>query len=195
MPKSIRYFKIIPILLIIAIILFIITDQFKSQPSQLIQSAIPKAIKDDHTHTRHDEDKGSLGVKAQKRMGIYHYNEGNKFLKQNHWEEAVKNYRMALHHNKNFNDVYINLSTAYLIGKQFKESLKTLNTLKKINPNHPLLHYNFACYYSLTGSITLGLESLKKSISNGFKDFQLLKTDPDLRNLRSDSRFKEIVIS
>ena len=195
MPKSIKYFKIMPILLIISIIVFIITDQFRSQPSKLTQSVVPKTIKDNHTHKRHDGDMGSLDVNVQKRMGIYHYNEGNKFLKQNHWEEAVKNYRMALHHNKNFNDVYINLSTAYLTGKQFKESLKTLNTLKKINPNHPLLHYNFACYYSLTGSITLGLESLKKSISNGFKDFQLLKTDPDLRNLRSDSRFKEIVVS
>ena len=195
MPKSIKYFKLMPILLIIAAIVFIITDQFKPQPKQLIQPAVPKAIKDGQTHTRHGENMGSLDVKTQKRMGIYHYNEGNKFLKQNHWEEAVKNYQMALHHNKNFDEVYINLSTAYLVGKKFKESLKTLNTLKKINPNHPLLHYNFACYYALTGSITLGLESLKKSISNGFNNFQLLKTDPDLRNLRSDSRFKEIVVS
>ena len=133
MPKSIKYFKLMPILLIIAAIVFIITDQFKFQPKQLIQPAVPKAIKDGQTHTQHGENMGSLDVKAQKRMGIYHYNEGNKLLQQNSWEEAIRNYKMALHHNKNFSEAYINLSTAYLIGKQFNASLETLISLKKIN--------------------------------------------------------------
>ena len=87
---------------------------------------------------------------------------------------------MALHHNKNFEEAYINLSTAYLGKKQFKSSLKTLNTLESINPRHPLLHYNFACYYALLGNITMGIESLKQAISNGFKNHRILEKDPDI---------------
>ena len=157
-----------------------------------MQPISPKGTDKDPVHDHGEKDIGHLDPEAQKRMGIYHYNEGNNFLKQNNFEKAISNYKMALHHNKNFEEAYINLSTAYLGKKQFKSSLKTLNTLESINPRHPLLHYNFACYYALLGNITMGIESLKQAISNGFKNHRILKTDPDIESLRQDPQFKEL---
>ena len=101
------------------------------------------------THAHSEDKMDHRSPEAQKQMGVYHYNEGNKLLKQNKIEEAIKNYNMALHHNNRFEEAYINLSTAYLNKKKFKLSLKTLNTLESINPNHPLLHYNYSCCYAL----------------------------------------------
>jgi tetratricopeptide (TPR) repeat protein len=129
---------------------------------------------------------------SQKRMGIYHYNEGNKLLKQSNFEEAISNYKMALHHNKDFEESYINISTAYLSIKQFDLALKYLNLLKSINPRNPLLHYNFACYYSLLGKNAMGMEALKEAILNGFNDKKLLKSDPDIENLRQNHQFEEL---
>ena len=140
-------------------------------------------------HAQNEQKKDHKSPEAQKRMGVYHYNEGNKLLKQNKTEEAIKNYNMALHHNNRFEEAYINLSTAYLNKKNFKLSLKTLNTLESINPNHPLLHYNFSCYYALLGNIPKGIDSLKKAIENGYKNLQSLETDPDLENLRQNPQF------
>ena len=52
------------------------------------------------------------------------------------------------------------------------------------------------CTYLITGCNSgLGLESLKRSIVNGFKNLQTLKTDPDLKNIRSDPQFKELQAS
>ena len=181
-----------PLLLIISSVIFIISDQVKFQPKQTTPSLTLERIDRDGIHNHDDRDMNHLNPEAQKRMGIYHYNEGNKFLKQNSLEEAISNYKMALHHNKNFNEAYINLSTAYMNGKQFQASLKTLNALQRIKPKHPLLHYNLACYYALTGDTTLGVESLKQAVANGFENLQTLKTDPDLKNLRSDPQFKEL---
>jgi len=73
-----------------------------------------------------------------------------------------------------------------------KFSLKTLKILESINPKHPLLHYNFSCYYSLLGNIPKGIESLKQAISHGFKNHQILKTDPDIKNLRQNPQFREL---
>tara|TARA_B100001105_G_scaffold182713_1_gene147788 strand:+ start:170 stop:694 length:525 start_codon:yes stop_codon:yes gene_type:complete len=143
-------------------------------------------------HVHNEEKTDHKSPEAQNRMGIYHYNEGNKFLKQNKIEDAIKNYKMALHHNEYFEEAYINLSTAYLNKKSFKLSLKTLKTLESINPKHPLLHYNFSCYYSLLGNIPKGIESLKQAISHGFKNHQILKTDPDIKNLRQNPQFREL---
>jgi len=96
---------------------------------------------------------------------------------------------MAIKIKPDFAKSYINLSAVYLNKKNFKLSLKTLNTLESINPNHPLLHYNFSCYYALLGNIPKGIDSLKKAIANGFKNHQLLETDPDIENLRQNPQF------
>ena len=182
-----------PLLLIIGSIIFITTDQMGFY---LKQSEKPTSTNGGSNkgliHAHNEEDINHKSPEAQKRMGVYHYNEGNKLLKQNKTEEAIKNYNMALHHNNRFEEAYINLSTAYLNKKNLELSLKTLNILKSINPNHPLLHYNFSCYYALLGNIPKGIESLKQAIANGFKNHQILETDPDIENLRQNPRFKEL---
>ena len=189
-PK--KYLKLMPLLLFIGLIIFFIADPIgfnleQSEKPTPTNKGINKELI--HTHSQDNTDHNS--PEAQKRMGIYHYNEGNKFLKINNTEEAIKNYKMALHHNNRFEEAYVNLSTAYLNNEKYNLSLKTLKTLESINPKHPLLHYNFSCYYSLLGNIQKGIESLKKAIENGFKDHQILKTDPHIKNLRQSPEFKE----
>ena len=188
-----KFIKLMPPLLIIGSIIFLITDQMEFY---LKQSEKPSSVNGGSNkgliHAHNEEKIDHKSPEAQKRMGVYHYNEGNKLLKQNKTEEAIKNYNMALHHNNRFEEAYINLSTAYLNKKNFKLSLKTLNTLESINPNHPLLHYNFSCYYALLGNVPKGIESLKQAIANGFKNHQILETDPDIKNLRQNPQFREL---
>ncbi len=188
-----KFLQLMPLLLIIGSIIFLTTDQmgFYLKQSEKPTSANGKSNKE-LIHVHNEEKTDHKSPEAQNRMGIYHYNEGNKFLKQNKIEDAIKNYKMALHHNEYFEEAYINLSTAYLNKKSFKLSLKTLKTLESINPKHPLLHYNFSCYYSLLGNIPKGIESLKQAISHGFKNHQILKTDPDIKNLRQNPQFREL---
>jgi tetratricopeptide (TPR) repeat protein len=187
-----KYLKLMPLLLFIGLIIFYIADplRFNLKESEKLNST-NYGIKKGLIHAHNEEKSDHNSPEAQKRMGIYHYNEGNKFLKINKTEEAIKNYKMALHHNNRFEEAYINLSTAYLNKEKFKLSLKTLKTLESINPNNPLLHYNFSCYYSLLGNIQKSIESLKKAIGNGFKNHQILKTDPHIENLRQSTEFKE----
>jgi len=188
-----KFLQLIPLLLIIGSIIFLTTDQmgFYLKQSEKPTSANGKSNKE-LIHVHNEEKTDHKSPEAQNRMGIYHYNEGNKFLKQNKIEDAIKNYKMALHHNEYFEEAYINLSTAYLNKKSFKLSLKTLKTLESINPKHPLLHYNFSCYYSLLGNIPKGIECLKQAILHGFKNHHILKTDPDIKNLRQNPQFREL---
>ena len=122
-------------------------------------------------------------------MGIYHYNEGNKFLQKKEPLKAISNYKMALHHTPDFLEASINLTTAYLQGKRFNEALKTPKTLQEKNPNNPLLFYNLACYYALTAQTDPSLEALKKALALGYKNLKGIKSDPDLENLRKDPKF------
>jgi tetratricopeptide (TPR) repeat protein len=187
-----KYLKLMPLLLIIGIIAFITADQIEFHFKQTKKPISTKDKGESHLHKHGGKEIDHKSPEAQKRMGIYHYNEGNKFLKQNRIEEAIRNYKMALQHNKDSEETYINLSTAYLNKKKLKLSLETLKTLETINPKHPLLHYNYSCYYSLVGDIPKGIQSLNQAISYGFKNYQTLKSDPDIDNLRQSPKFKEL---
>jgi protein O-mannosyl-transferase len=121
-----------------------------------------------------------------------HYNLGIVLLQKGNTSEAISQFKKVIELKPNFVEVYINLSFIYLNKRNFKLSLKTLNTLESINPDHPILHYNFSCYYALLGNIPKGIDSLKKAITNGYKNYQNLETDPDLESLRQNPQFNEL---
>lgn len=199
--------KYIPLLLFLSVILIVAGDQLqfgalknKSKGSPDEKPTIPSSLSKDHDLSQHPDAEHFDALHPQddhsdpeknRRMGIFHFNEGNKYLRQGKWEDAVKNYEMALHHNKEFQETYINLSTTYLRAKKYDEALKTLRSLEKINASHPLLHYNLACYYSLTKQPKASLDSLKKAVDLGYKEFQEIQTDPDLENLRNETEFQK----
>ncbi len=182
-----KYIKFTPILLFVTAILFIVGDQVQFDSSTHTREK-DESMRD---HSHGEEEIDHSNPEAQKRMGIFHYNEGNKFLNKGNWEEAVTHYRMALHHNKNFEEAYVNLGAAYLSGKKFDESRKTLSTLEKINPSHPSLHYNRAGYPAQTAQDDSALKALQRAVELGFKNFRSVETDPDLENLRSNPKFEK----
>ena len=51
--------------------------------------------------------------------------------------------------------------------------------------------YNSACVYSLFGNKDKAFVWLQKAIAKGFNNASLLKTDPDLNNIREDARFEQ----
>jgi Flp pilus assembly protein TadD len=65
--------------------------------------------------------------------------------------------------------------------------------LSKLCPEDPIVHYNLACSYSLMGEMDDAFASLRKSVERGYDDVQYLNTDPDLRTLRSDPRYEDIL--
>jgi hypothetical protein len=60
-------------------------------------------------------------------------------------------------------------------------------------PWHPDLLYDLACNKSLAGEIESSIDYLRRSLDNGFDYWDLLQTDPDLRNLRADPRFATLM--
>jgi len=63
----------------------------------------------------------------------------------------------------------------------------------KQNPNDPIIIYNAACFYAMIGAKKTSIEHLKKSIDNGFGNYEYIKHDPDLRSLRKEPGFIELM--
>ena len=200
------YFLVFSVLLLV---LTVVGDRYRS-PLESANHDSESSHSHGHSHD-HDEspqspktlneafsqapDLGAIPVDPvrEHRMAIFHYNEGNTFLNKGDWKEAVVNYKMALRHDSALNAVYINMSNAYLKGQQYEEAKKTLDTLQVKTPKNPHLHYNLACYYSLTHQETASLKALQLSIRLGYKNRDDVQSDPDLANLRQTSEFQQWV--
>jgi tetratricopeptide (TPR) repeat protein len=190
--------KALPLLLVASAAVFLLNDRLflpggrpaKPAPPPIEMSGGENAGHARNSHGGHDDHDDP---EKNRRMGIFHYNAGNRDLAGGKLEAAVDNYKMALSHNENFVETYVNLSTTYLKARRFGEARDTLNRLEQIAPDNPQLHYNRACLHSLEGDTQNSLSALAKAVDLGYGDQAQIETDPDLKRLRTTGEYRRFI--
>jgi len=193
MSQNRNLIKYLPHLGLLALIVFLITDTAPIILSASNPEKSSKKMEGSHKEGSHTEGSNGQDIseeEKEKRMGIFHYNEGNKSFKESRYDEAIGNYKKALHHNKTLKQAAINLSTAYMKNLNFDEALETLKVGMALDSTNPHIHYNYACYYSLTDQTKASMEKLQEAVRLGFTNFKQIETDPDLEKLRQSPEFK-----
>jgi tetratricopeptide (TPR) repeat protein len=84
------------------------------------------------------------------------------------------------------------LGDHYTQRGRYQQGLHVDKQLSRLEPSNPLVFYNLACSYSLIGNVDRAAAALDKAISLGYRDFNWLAKDPDLRKLRKDPLFRGI---
>jgi tetratricopeptide (TPR) repeat protein len=102
-------------------------------------------------------------------------------------------YEGLLKKNPAFVQALIALGDAYTKRRDFKKGLAVDLRLSRLRKDDPITHYNLACSYSLLNLLDDAFRALKKAIDLGYSDFHYLRLDPDLNNLRKDSRFPRLL--
>ena len=74
----------------------------------------------------------------------------------------------------------------------FNEGLQVDERLARLEPQNPLVFYNLACSYSLTEQFNRAALALDKALELGYRDFNWLIKDPDLKKLRAQPAYEEL---
>ena len=85
------------------------------------------------------------------------------------------------------------LGHCYTSRGYYEKGLWVDRRLTGLCPRDPIVFYNLACSYALIGEVDDAFESLRHAIALGYDDVQHLNTDPDLRSVRADSRYGEVL--
>ena len=93
----------------------------------------------------------------------------------------------------NYVDALIPLAEAYTKAGLHEKGLQIDKRLAKLRKSDPTVHYNLACSLALVGKKDEAIATLEKAIELGYSDFEHLKKDADLKELRSDPRFKSLI--
>ena len=78
-------------------------------------------------------------------------------------------------------------------AKKHEEVLPKCRRMTELIPSQPTPWYNLACGQALLGRTEDALKSLATAVEKGFGDPAHMKKDPDLKTLRADKRFDDLV--
>lgn len=93
---------------------------------------------------------------------------------------------------KDFIEALQILGDAYTKTGRWEKGLLVDKRLARLCPDNPLVFYNLACSYSVMSRLDEAFAALHKAVKLGYDDAKWLTADPDLDNLRKDSRFEAI---
>ena len=85
------------------------------------------------------------------------------------------------------------LGDHYTERGRFRDGLEVDERLARLDPDNALVFYNLACSYSLTDQFDRAAAALQHAFKLGYRDFNWLARDPDLRKLRQHPLFQEVV--
>lgn len=108
-------------------------------------------------------------------------------------ENAIAEFTNAMNKDPNYAEAYSGRAGAYMLQGKNNKALDDLKKAKEIKPDSASIRYNLACVHSLMGNTDYGLDELDAALSKGFNDYDSLRKDPDINNLRKSKEFKKIL--
>ncbi len=85
------------------------------------------------------------------------------------------------------------LVLSYAKIEDYENAIANLKILLNQNPEKPDTYYNIACMYAKQNMTDKAIEWLKLSIERGFNNWELIKNDPDLANIRDSAYINELI--
>jgi tetratricopeptide (TPR) repeat protein len=95
--------------------------------------------------------------------------------------------------NPDYVDVLRIMGNLLTLRGRFTEGLQIDKRLVQLRPNDALAHYNLACSYALLKRPDQSLQTLRRAVELGYRDFRYMKEDHDLDSVRHDPRFRQLL--
>lgn len=114
-------------------------------------------------------------------------------IRQENIENALREFDLAVKKDPGYAEAYSNRAAAYMLQQKFNKAEEDLRKARELNPDSPSVRYNYASLHSLRGNVDLALDEIDAALSKGFTDYDALRDDPDLANLRRHPEFRKIL--
>lgn len=105
----------------------------------------------------------------------------------------IEFYEKVLKDSPDFVEALSALAESYTRAAEYQKGLDIDKRLAMLCPDDPLVFYNLACSFALTGAKEQALETLENAVSFGYDEPEHMKQDEDLKALHADQRFWKIL--
>ena len=174
----------------------------KAEPQQAAPPPAQEEKKPEPTAAATPDKKPAAGepseaAKANLKQGMSYIsiakNATSKGIFNENIENAISEFTNAINKDPGYAEAYAARAGAYMLQKKNNKALDDLKKAKEIKPDSASIRYNLACVHSLMGNTDYGLDELDQALSKGFSDYDSLRKDPDINNLRKSKEFQKIL--
>jgi tetratricopeptide (TPR) repeat protein len=132
-------------------------------------------------------------LKVDPRNPELHCKLGNLYKKNLDLGKAIDQYQKTLSLQPGNVQALNNLAVVYTIQGEYDKALSGFKTIINLRPDSAGTYYNIACIYARQDRTKESVDWLNMAIERGYKNWDLIKTDKDLENIRDSSTFKKII--
>ncbi|MBA4366420.1 MAG: hypothetical protein C0403_02145 [Desulfobacterium sp.] len=118
---------------------------------------------------------------------------GNLYLRQGKLDNAISYFQKVLSTTPEDISTMINIASAYAENNEIEKSNFYLQKIIPILPNKSIDFYNVACIYAKQDKSFEANIWLQKAIDKGYANWELIKNDKDLENIRNSNEFKKLI--
>lgn len=140
-------------------------------------------------------------VESDQDNGIKLNSEGLEYAAKKDYDQAMERFKRAIELDNSNPEFHYNLAVTYSYKGMDEEEESAYMDVLAIEPDDPKLnpvlastYFNLACMYALQGKKDQAFEQLEKLYSVDSRTlYHYVQSDEDLKSLRDDPRFKELM--
>jgi len=121
------------------------------------------------------------------------FQQGMNYVKSRDWGPAISEFSVAIKKDPNYAVAYANRAIAYMQTGKLNKAQMDLSEAVRLAPKDPFAHYNLAALYARQNRLDLALDELDSALAADFNDYDALRGDPDLANLRAQPEYRRVL--
>ncbi len=118
----------------------------------------------------------------------------NVLFNEQKWTEAIPAFEGVTKAEPANGQAWFRLGFSHHSLGHYDKAVEAYHKSEAIGHN-PVVMYNLACSYSRLKNIDRAYEWLNKAVAGGFNQVSKIQSDPDLENVRADSRYPELQVT
>ncbi|MHB8123089.1 MAG: TPR end-of-group domain-containing protein [Desulfuromonadaceae bacterium] len=121
------------------------------------------------------------------------FQQGMNFVQNEDYGNAIKEFSAAIEKFPDYATAYSNRAVAYMQQNKFNLAAEDLKKAAQLSPQDAHVYYNLTALHSLQKQLDLALKTLDQALDLGFSDYDSLRKDPDLKNLRRHKEYRQVL--
>lgn len=124
---------------------------------------------------------------------LLYYQLGTLYKSNGELDEAIAQFQNAIRLQPEFFNALHDLAIVFALRGEYDKALHVSQKMVASQPDNVDAYYFIACLYSQKNYIAESIDWLKKAIDRGYQNWDLIKTDKNLANIRETTFFQNLV--
>jgi len=130
---------------------------------------------------------------ANSRLAEMSYLTGCALKVDGFYQEAIEHLDQSLAYDENSIDALMAIAYCYRRTGEVDRAIESLERALTVDPKHPIVHYNLACYFAIDRNVDAAAGHLSRAVGLNPKLIHEIRKETDFDGIRNHSQFRQFL--